>query len=172
MGEGREPAARPAGGRETGKTEALDVLDPDAAAAAGAAFGQLACVLPDGGLLVSASRLVEFNVRAPILLAPGLFRLDVRPVEDTLQVMTRSLHEGARCGTEPAAATDYGRRAEETPEPARADFTFFAELAPRPVLARIALMSTVDRDRGLTHFVAQAIVRAVEPGAVRWRAPA
>ena len=104
-----------------------------------------------------------------MLLAPGLFRLDVRPVEDTLQVMTRSLHEGARWGTEPSAATDYGRKAEQTPEPARADFTFFAELEPRPILARIALTSTVDRERGLTHFVAQAIVREVEPGAVRWR---
>ena len=104
-----------------------------------------------------------------MLLAPGLFRLDMRPVEDTLQVMTRSLHEGARWGTQPAAATDYGRKAEQTPEPAQAEFTFFAELEPRPILARIALSSTVDRERGLTHFVAHAIVREVEPGAVRWR---
>ena len=36
-----------------------------------------------------------------LLLAPGLFRLDVRPSEDTLQVMTRSLRDGARWGTEP-----------------------------------------------------------------------
>ena len=51
------------------------------AATAGAALGQLACALPEGGLLVSASRLVEFNVRAPILIAPGLFRLDLTPQE-------------------------------------------------------------------------------------------
>ena len=42
-----------------------------------------------------------------------------------------------------------------------AEFTFFAELEPQPVLARIALRSTVDRERGVTHFVAQAIVREV-----------
>ena len=54
----------------------------------------------------------------------------MRPVEDTLQVMTRSLHEGARWGTRPRAATDYGRKADETPEPARADFTFVAEVEP------------------------------------------
>jgi hypothetical protein len=100
-----------------------------------------------------------------------LFRLDVRPLEDTLQVLTRSLHEGSRWGTEPSAATDYGRTAERTPEPARADLTFVAEVAPRPILARIALSSTIDREHGLTHFVAHAIVREVEPGAVRWRAP-
>ena len=104
-----------------------------------------------------------------LLLAPGLFRLDVRPVEDTLQVMTRALHEGARWGAQPSDATDYGRKAEDTPEPARASFTFLAELEPRPVLARIEIASTVDRDRGLTHFVAHAIVREVEPGSVRWR---
>ena len=57
-------------------------------------------------------------------------------------MLTRSLHEDARWGTQPSAATDYGRKAEETPEPARADFTFFAELEPRPILARIALTST------------------------------
>ena len=145
------------------------LLDPAAAAAAAARHGQLASGLPGGGLALSCHKLVEDGARVMLLLAPGMFRLDVRPVEDTLQVMTRSLHEGARWGTEPSAATDYGRKAEQTPEPARADFTFFAELEPRPILARIALTSTVDRERGLTHFVAQAIVREVEPGAVRWR---
>ena len=41
--------------------------------------------------MLSAARLVEFNVRAPILLAPGLFRLDLTPQEETLGVMTRPL---------------------------------------------------------------------------------
>ena len=120
-------------------------------------------------MALSCHKLVEDGARVMLLLAPGLFRLDVRPVEDTLHVMTRSLHEGARWGTEPSAATDYGRKAEETPEPSRAEFTFYAELEPRPILARIALSSTVDREAGLTHFVAHAIVREVEPGSVRWR---
>ena len=144
-----------------------DPLDPVAAASAGERHGQLASGLPGGGLALSCHKLVEDGARVMMLLAPGLFRLDVRPVEDTLQVLTRSLHEGARWGTQPAAATDYGRKAEDTPEPARADFTFVAELEPRPILARIALTSTVDRDRGLTHFVAQAVAREVSAGAVR-----
>jgi hypothetical protein len=145
------------------------LLDPAAAAQAGARHAQLASGLPGDGLALSCHKLVEDGARVMMLLAPGLFRLDVRPVEDTLQVLTRSLHEGARWGTQPAAATDYGRKAEETPEPTRADFSFFAELEPRPILARIALTSTIDRERGVTHFVAHAIVREVEPGAVRWR---
>jgi len=147
----------------------MSVVDPEQAANAAARHGQLASGLPGGGMALSCHKLVEDGARVMLLLAPGLFRLDVRPVEDTLQVMTRALREGARWGTEPPATTDYGRRAEETPEPARAEFTFYADLEPRPVLARIALTSTVDRDRGLTHFVAQAIVREVEPGLVRWR---
>jgi hypothetical protein len=145
------------------------VIDPAAAAHAAAHHGQLASGLAGGGMALSCHKLVEDGARVMLLLAPGLFRLDVRPVEDTLHVMTRSLHEGARWGTEPDAATDYGRKAEETPEPSRADFTFFAEVTPRPILARIALFSTVDREAALTHFVAQAIVREVEPGSVRWR---
>jgi hypothetical protein len=145
------------------------LLDPAGAAAAGARHHQLATGLPGGGLALSCHKLVEDGARVMLLLAPGLFRLDVRPVEDTLQVMTRSLHEGARWGAQPSAATDYGRKAEDTPEPARADFTFLAELDPRPVLARIEIASTVDRERGVTHFVAHAIVREVAPGTVRWR---
>jgi hypothetical protein len=147
------------------------LLDPAAAAAAGARHGQLASGLPGGGLALSCHKLVEDGARTMMLLAPGLFRLDVRPVEDTLQVLTRSLYEGARWGTQPSAATDYGRKADDAPEPSRADFTFLAEIEPRPIMARITLTSTVDRERGLTHFVAHAIVREVEPGVVRWRAP-
>jgi hypothetical protein len=147
----------------------VTVIDPAQAVRAAVRHGQLASGLPGGGMALSCHKLVEDGARVMLLLAPGLFRLDVRPVEDTLQVMTRALRDDARWGTEPPATTDYGRTAAETPEPARAEFTFYAELAPRPVLARIALTSTVDRDRGLTHFVAQAIVREVDPGSVRWR---
>ena len=63
---------------------AAELLSPDRAAAEGAALGQLACALDDGGLLITASRLVEFGARAAILLAPGLFRLDLTPQEETL----------------------------------------------------------------------------------------
>jgi hypothetical protein len=149
----------------------VNALDPGPAAEAGARHHQLASGLPGGGLALSCQKLVEDGARVMLLLAPGLFRLDVRPREDTLQVMTRSLRPGARWGTSPEAATDYGRKADETPEPARADFTFFAEVDDRAVLARVMLFSTIDRDRGLTHFVAQAILREVDPSTVRLRSP-
>ena len=70
---------------------AAELLSPDRASAEGAALGQLACALPDGGLLITASRLVEFGARAAILLAPGLFRLDLTPQEETLGLYPRTL---------------------------------------------------------------------------------
>src|SRR4051794_41625596 len=70
---------------------AAELLSPDRAAAEGAALGQLACALPGGGLLITASRLVEFGARAAILLAPGLFRLDLTPQEETLGLYPRAL---------------------------------------------------------------------------------
>lgn len=145
-----------------------DLLDPAAAAEAGARHGQMASGLVGGGLAISCHKLVEDGARTLILLAPGLFRLDVRPVEDTLQVMTRSLHaEEARWGTEQEKATDYGKKAQDTPEPYRLEFSFYLELEPYAIMARILLNSTVDKDRGLTHFVAQAVAREVTAGAVR-----
>jgi hypothetical protein len=145
-----------------------DLLDPAAATEAGARHGQMASGLVGGGLAISCHKLVEDGARTLILLAPGLFRLDVRPVEDTLQVMTRSLHaEEARWGTEVGQATDYGKKAEDTPEPYRLEFSFYLELEPYPIKARIMLNSTVDKDRGITHFVAQAVAREVTAGSVR-----
>src|SRR5215210_9350169 len=70
-----------------------DLLDPDAAVRAGAAWGQLASRLDGGGLLISSSRLIEFNCRAAILIAPGLLRFDLTPQQETLGVAPRPLGE-------------------------------------------------------------------------------
>jgi hypothetical protein len=138
-----------------------DVLDPGRAAAAGAAFGQLACALPDGGLLISASRLVEFNVRATILLAPGLFRLDVHPVEDTLQVMTRSLHTvPARWEiVDDSVVREYTATETRPAEPYRLEWAIEVMLEPRPIRGRVGLAMTVDPAGGVAHFVAHAQLR-------------
>lgn len=149
---------------------AATLLDPGPATAAGARHGQLASGLPGGGLALSGHKLVEDGARALVLIAPGLFRLDVRPVQDTLQVMTRSLVPGARWGTDQLPRTGGEQGAAGAAEPALVAFSFYAELEPRPVLARITLASTVDRERGVTHFVAHAVIRETEPGGVRWTA--
>ena len=142
-----------------------DELDPAAAAETGARHGQLASALPGGGLALSCHKLVEDGARTSILHVPGLFRLDVRPIEDTLQVTTRSLHERpTRWSTSQASFTDYGETGGEAREPSVVGFSFVVDAEPHPLAARISLASTLDREGGVTHFVAHAIVREVPPG--------
>ena len=133
-----------------------DVLDPDRAAAAGAAFGQLACRLPDGGLLISAARLVEFNVRAPILLAPGLFRLDLTPQEETLGVMTRPLTDHpVQWRADQSTWDGYRDAGGVAPLELNALFT----LPDGPLVAWIHILSFTDRDAAAVHFIAKAELR-------------
>ena len=133
-----------------------DVLDPDRAAAAGAALGQLACALPDGGLLISASRLVEVGVRAPILLAPGLFRLDLTPQEETLGVLTRPLtsHQ-VHWRADQSTWDGYRDAGGVQPLELHALFT----LPDGPLTAWVHVLSFTDRDAGAVHFVAKAELR-------------
>ena len=149
----------------------MNVLDPGPAAAAGARHGQLASGLPGGGLALSCQKLVEDGARVMMLLAPGLFRLDVRPSEDTLQVMTRSLQEGARWGTSrrrrPTTAARPTRRRSPRGPTSRSSRSSTTTGRPGPRPAPL----TIDRERGVTHFVAQAILREVEPSMVWLRPP-
>jgi hypothetical protein len=132
------------------------LLDPVAATAA--PHGQLASALPEGGLALSCHKLVEDGARTQILHVPGLFRLDVRPVEDTLQVTTRSLHAApTRWSTSETQFTEYG----ESAEPSVVGFAFVVDAEPDPLAGRISVASTLDRESGVTHFVAHAIVREV-----------
>ena len=134
-----------------------DVLDPDRAAAAGAAFGQLACRLPDRGLLISAARLVEFNVRAPILLAPGLFRLDLTPQEETLGVMTRPLSDHpVNWRADQSTWDGYRDAGGVAPLELNALFT----LPDGPLVAWVHILSFTDRDAAAVHFIAKAELRA------------
>ena len=133
-----------------------DLLDPDRAAEAGAAIGQLASRLPDGGLLISASRLVEINCRAAILIAPGLFRLDLTPQQETLGV-----RRGRSAST---ACTGRPRRRRGTPTasrpPGRAARAARAGRHPGdPMLAWVHVLSFTDRDAAAVHFVAKAELR-------------
>ena len=154
----RLPVGRLRGGQRAGDggrvdRAALELLSPDRAAAEGAALGQLACELPGGGLLITASRLVEFGARAAILLAPGLFRLDFTPQEETLGLYPRALCEG-EVEWRTSEATWDGYRDPKGPAP--------IELAGRfenGLQAWIHVLSFTERDALATHFVAKAEIR-------------
>jgi hypothetical protein len=142
-----------------------DLLDPAAAGAAGRTHGQLASALGEGGLALSCHKLVEDGARTQLLLAPGLFRLDVRPVEDTLQVMIRSLHVlPIAWAAEELPDEHLGRGYADRSEPS--ELTFRLHLAEEPPIGgRVHIASTADRAAGVSHFVAHAIVRrAVDTG--------
>jgi hypothetical protein len=134
----------------------LALLDPSRAAEAGAPHGQLASTV-GGALRISCHKLVEDAARATILLVPGLLRLDVRPLEDSLQVFARALHpvpprwelvDGAAVG----AATE---------EPYRLEWHVEAPLEPHPVRGNVTVAMTVDFDQGVAHFVAHAVLREI-----------
>ena len=137
--------------------DALSLLDPGPAAEAGAAHGQLASALTGGGLALSCHKLVEYAARATILLAPGLLRLDARPVEDTLQVMTRSLHP--RLVRWNLLNEDVLREYKSSDEPFRMSWAVELPLEPRPIVGRVGLVMTADIEHGLAHFVVQAVLR-------------
>jgi hypothetical protein len=132
----------------------LALLDPALAATAGARHGQLASGIA-GGLRLTCHKLVEDAARSTILLVPGLLRLDVRPVEDSLQVFARALHavpprwELVGGSADDAAADDAYRL----------EWRIHVPLEPRAVHGSATVAMTVDFDRGEAHFVAEAILR-------------
>jgi hypothetical protein len=141
-----------------------DLLDPAAASAAGAIHGQLASALPEGGMALSAHKLVDDGARTLLLIAPGLFRFDVRPVEDTLQVMTRSLHAlPITWAAEELPEEHLGRGYAERSEPSTLTFRLHLPVEP-PIGGLVRLASTADRAAGLTHFVAHAVLRSAVAG--------
>ena len=137
------------------------LLKPGPAAAVGAIHNQLATGLPNGGLVLSCHKVVEEGARALILLAPGLFRLDVRPVEDTLEVMTRALGPApGRWETESAAAPGSETNAGEPPHRVRWRGRF--DTRPRPIVVTVLLQTTLTEDAGSRHFAAHAVARETD----------
>jgi hypothetical protein len=108
-------------------------------------------------LLVSSTRLVEFGVRAPILLAPGLFRLDLTPQEETLGVLTRPLtSDPVRWRADQSTWDGYRDAGDTAPLELHALF----ELPDGPVTGWLHILSFTDRDAAAVHFVAKLELRA------------
>lgn len=137
-----------------------DLLDPEIAVAAGASFGQLACSLEDGGLLISTARLIEIGARATVLLAPGLFRWDLTPQEETLSIQPRTLGPHRAEWRAEESTWDGYRGAELEP----LEFRGRIELAGERLLTVwMHILSFTDRQAGAVHFLSKAEIR---PGKV------
>ena len=134
-----------------------DLLDPDAAARAGASFGQLATRLDGGGLLISSSRLIEFNCRATMLIAPGLFRFDLTPQQETLGMAPRPLGEHGLHWE--AAESSWDAYRDPANREAPLELRGVVDIPDDPLLAWVHVLSFTDRDAGAVHFVAKAEIK-------------
>ncbi|HEX4009087.1 MAG TPA: hypothetical protein VHX62_03730 [Solirubrobacteraceae bacterium] len=127
---------------------------------------QLANELPprDGrrGLVLSASKELEPGARAMLLLADGLFRLDVLVSGDSLQTFVRNLSPGplaieGDAATSDGTSTTFG---DVTPfAPGRADLGFTLGAGADRVRAQVTLATLRFPERGLMRISAQAVVR-------------
>ena len=75
--------------RRTARPPAAEAAPPDSLPST--LPGQLETQLPDGGLALSCARDLPTGARVAVVLAPGLFRLDLRHLEDTLKISIRNL---------------------------------------------------------------------------------
>lgn len=113
-------------------------------------------------MLLSASKEVEPGARAMLLLAEGLFRLDVVLLADTLRIIVRNLSTGQleiKDGVHPELARQLAFSDMEIYQPGQGRITFaLGRGADRiAVDATIATLSFVDR--GTVRITGQAIVR-------------
>jgi hypothetical protein len=109
--------------------------------------------------VISSGREVEQGARSTLLLAEGLFRLDVVPQDDTIQTVLRNLSTAPRAELR---FRDVGGGASWSGGPPRSTGRFGGEVVlvgedgrERPV-AKVLVGSICHLDRGVTSFTAQA----------------
>jgi hypothetical protein len=130
--------------------------------------GQVRTELPPSGgdgpsAAISAGREVEQGARSMLILAEGLFRLDVVPHDDTVQTILRNLSPEPRAELRLEAVGGEGvvlGASDEALAPATGRFggevVLIATDGSERTVARILVGSVCQLDRGLTSFTAQA----------------
>jgi hypothetical protein len=120
-------------------------------------------VLPGGarGRVISCSKDLEPGVRAMLLLAEDLFRLDIMIVGDTLQTFVRNLTSGeldlhGEVGQPRVATTTLGLAARYAP--GRADLSFAVGPEDARVVTRVTIATLRFPERGVIRVSAQGIV--------------
>ena len=121
-------------------------------------------VLPGGvrGRVLSSSKEIEPGVRAMLLLADDLFRLDTMIVGDTLQTFVRNLTSGelavaGEVGQPRVATTTVGLAARYAP--GRADLRFAVGPQEARIVTEVTIATLRFPERGLIRISAQGIVR-------------
>ena len=127
---------------------------------------QLATELPARGgrrgLVISASKELEPGFRAMLMLAEGLFRLDVVVHGDSLQTSVRDLvGAGVRIRSGPGVAggESYAWGDVSPYQPGRAGLEFTLGSGGDQLLVKVTLATLRFTDRGTVRVSGQAIVR-------------
>jgi hypothetical protein len=134
--------------------------------------GQLRTEVPareEGGApvtAISAGREVELGARSMLVLADGLFRLDVVPHEDTIQTLVRSLASepraelrGGAVGGETVAGGGTGAIAPQSTGRFGGEIVLIGEDGAERTVARVLVGSVCHLERGMATFTAQATLR-------------
>jgi hypothetical protein len=134
---------------------------------------QLATELParDGirGLVISASKELEPGARAMLLLADGLFRLDVLVYGDSMRTVVRNLSSGpvemqsgtgGTGGTGGAAGQSISFGEVSAYQPGRADLGFTIGPGDDRLLVKVTLATVRFVERGTVRVSGQAVVRS------------
>jgi hypothetical protein len=134
---------------------AEDLLDADRVAEAGAAWGQVATRPPWGGLVLGGARFVEYGVRTTMLIVPGLFRLDLQPLRETLSVRLRELSPYPTQWEANAETWDALRHpGRNDPMEIRGAF----DVPGGPLAAEVRMVMVADHEAGGAYVVARAAV--------------
>jgi hypothetical protein len=127
---------------------------------------QLAGELPpaDGrrGLVLSGSKRLEPGARAMLVLAEGLFRLDIVVSDDTIRTVVRNLSSGAlETHLDHDAQGPIGITTDEAApyRPGRARLDFALAEGPERVVVEVLIATLRFAERGTVQVTAQAIVR-------------
>ena len=128
--------------------------------------GQLASEIETGdgtpGLVVSASKELEPNARAALLLADGLFRLDVAVAGDTIRTIVRNLSAGRlqmADGAEGQAVRGVACGDVEAYQPGATGMRFWLGEGSDLVSVAVLLGVVQVPDRGTVRVSGQAVLR-------------
>ena len=130
------------------------VLDCDRIAEAGAAFNQQAARMSGGGIVAAAPRFIEYGARATVLLVPGLFRVDLQPMQETLGLHVRALGpDPVRWEADPEAWDTYRR---DSSEPMQ--FRGSVDFAGQPLGIEVRAIMITDTEAGGIYLSARAAI--------------
>jgi hypothetical protein len=110
--------------------------------------------------VISAGRVVEQGARSMLILARGLFRLDVIPSDDTIQTVLRSLEPGSAAALRGAPVQGVSEASGDVTPPSTARFggevVLVGEDGEERAVAKVLVASVFHPERGETAFTAQA----------------